>query len=71
MFCVTSTIILVLLIYVDNIIIIGNNPLFIQEITIELNLIFALIDLGNLSYFLGMELIRINDSFHLSQQKYI
>lgn len=71
MFCVTSTIILVLLIYVDNIIIIGNNPFFIQEITIELNLIFALIDLGNLSYFLGMELIRTNDSFHLSQQKYI
>lgn len=71
MVCVTSIIILILLIYVDDIVVTGNNPLLFQKTIVKLNSTFSLKDLVDLSYFLEMEVTRTSDSFYLSQQKYV
>ena len=41
--------------YVDDIIVTGNNPMFIKSLVTKLNTEFSLKDLGNLNYFLGIE----------------
>lgn len=71
MVCVTSITILILLIYVDDIVVTGNNPLLFQKTIVKLNSTFSLKDLVDLSYFLEMEVTRTSDSFYLSQQKYV
>ena len=42
------------LIYVDDILIMGNNPVRIKVLVSQLQSQFALCDLGMLSYFLGI-----------------
>ncbi|KAL8139110.1 hypothetical protein V2J09_005111, partial [Rumex salicifolius] len=59
------------LIYVDDLIIIGSHPTFIDEFVQLLNREFSLKDLGSLHYFLGIEVTRSDSSVQLSQQKYI
>jgi histone deacetylase 1/2 len=45
-----------MLVYVDDIsIITGSNPTFIQQMVSKLNSIFSLKELGDLDYFLGIE----------------
>ena len=56
----------VLLIYVDDIVLAGNNLFEIQLITGLLDAAFKIKDLGNIKYFLGLEVARNKSGFHLS-----
>jgi len=68
----SSTCTLFVLIYVDDILITGNDVSAIRTLINLLHLNFALKDLGPLHYFLGIEVSRLSDgSMHLCQSKYI
>ncbi|CAJ2662218.1 unnamed protein product [Trifolium pratense] len=58
------------LVYVDDIIIIGNNEDAISDIKRFLAKSFSIKDLGNLSYFLGIEVSRFKRGIFLCQRKY-
>ena len=59
------------LVYVDDILITGNNKFLIDSFISRLSSTFALKDLGSLSYFLGIEVFRTKSGMHLSQAGYI
>jgi len=59
-----------LLIYVDDILIAGNNMKEIQAIKSSLNAAFAIKDLGQLKFFLGLEIARTKKGIHVCQRKY-
>ncbi|KAI3514490.1 hypothetical protein L1887_12931 [Cichorium endivia] len=59
-----------LLVYVDDLILTGNNETLITAFTNRLNQEFAIKDLGDLSYFLGLEVSYTDDGLFLSQSKY-
>lgn len=62
----------IMLIYVDDIIVTGDHLPLIQSLTNKLNEQFALKQLGDLEYFLGIEVKRLQDgSLFLSQTKYV
>ncbi|XP_038885889.1 uncharacterized mitochondrial protein AtMg00810-like [Benincasa hispida] len=58
-------------IYVDDIIVTGNSSAIIQHFIICLNIHFALKDLGDLSFFFGIQVARSSNHLHLFQSKYI
>ncbi|KAM0052273.1 putative RNA-directed DNA polymerase [Helianthus debilis subsp. tardiflorus] len=58
------------LIYVDDVIIVGNDQDKIQEAKTHLDTRFSIKDLGPLKYFLGIEVARTKDGLVLSQRKY-
>ena len=60
-----------LLVYVDNIIIIGNNQSTVQKFITLLSRRFSLKDLGVLTYFLGIEVLLHPLGLILSQRWYI
>ncbi|GJZ87171.1 putative reverse transcriptase, RNA-dependent DNA polymerase, LTR copia-type gag-polypeptide [Tanacetum coccineum] len=60
----------VVLIYVDDVIITGNNLIKIQETKKQLDDEFSIKDLGPLKYFLGIEVAKTRDGLVLSQRKY-
>lgn len=64
------SIIMYLLVYVDDLILTGNDESVITTFTVLLNQEFAIKDLGDLSYFLGLEVSYIDDGLFLSQSKY-
>ena len=61
---------MLLLVYVDDVIVTGNNTFVIQNIIHTLSTQFALKDLGMLTYFLGIEIKQFNHGMFLSQSKY-
>lgn len=63
--------IIFLLIYVDDIIITGNNTKFLDVFIKQLNVVFSLKNLGELHYFLGIEAHRDASGMYLKQSKYI
>ena len=63
--------IIYLLIYVDDILLTGNNESRIASFIASLSRLFSMKDLGALHYFLGMEITRSSSGLHLSQSKYI
>ena len=65
----TSTIIYLLL-YVDDIIITGNNSTHIALFIATLSTIFELKDLGSLNYFLGIQISHSKFGVTLTQSKY-
>uniref|UniRef100_A0A803Q615 Integrase catalytic domain-containing protein n=1 Tax=Cannabis sativa TaxID=3483 RepID=A0A803Q615_CANSA len=67
----SPTDIVIVLIYVDDIIITGNDTIKLQQFVDKLNQAFALKDLGDLHYFLGIEVVRDETGIYLSQSKYI
>ena len=60
-----------LLIYVDDIILAGADLQAINRVISLLQNKFAVKDLGELTFFLGIEAIRDNHGLHLSQRRYI
>lgn len=67
--CHTNIDVLIVLVYVDDILVTGNNTNLIQKLIGALNFTFSLKDLGALNYFIEIEAFRTNDSLHLSQSK--
>ncbi|MCH80902.1 retrovirus-related Pol polyprotein from transposon TNT 1-94, partial [Trifolium medium] len=68
----TSTLHLIVLVYVDDIIITDSSLPHIQSLITKLNTEFALKQLGDLDYFLGIEVFHLaNGALLLSQAKYI
>lgn len=61
---------LYLLVYVDDIILTGNDSTLIRQFIGRLQATFAIKDLGKLSYFLGLEVAYTDDGLFLSQSKY-
>jgi len=59
-----------LLLYVDDMIITGDDPAFIDFVKHHLQQQFQMTDLGPLSYFLGIEFSSTTTGFQLSQQRY-
>ena len=57
---------IILLIYVDDIIVTGNSNAEIEQLISNLSSTFALKDLRNLNFFLGIEVIRNDDTLMLS-----
>ena len=61
---------MVITIYVDELIIVGNNGMDIDHVKSLLKQEFEMKDLGELRYFLGIEVIRTPKGIWLSQRQY-
>ncbi|CAN1141377.1 Retrovirus-related Pol polyprotein from transposon TNT 1-94 [Linum perenne] len=61
----------ILIVYVDDIIITGNDNEEIKQLKLRLSREFELKDLGEMKYFLGMEVARNGNELLISQRKYI
>nr|XP_033508801.1 uncharacterized mitochondrial protein AtMg00810-like [Nicotiana tomentosiformis] len=58
------------LIYVNDLLITGNNEELINETKVVLHQKFEMKDLGDLKYFLGIEVVRSKEGILLNQRKY-
>lgn len=61
----------ILIVYVDDIIITGNDIDTIHDIKMHLDDIFSIKDLGKLTYFLGIEIGYLSSGISLTQKKFI
>ena len=61
---------ILLLLYVDDMIITGDDPNGIQELKDFLSQQFEIKDLGHLSYFLGLEITHFTYGLYITQAKY-
>ncbi|GJR75534.1 uncharacterized mitochondrial protein-like protein [Tanacetum coccineum] len=61
---------LALVIYVDDILLTGNNTTLIHHFKQELDKTFNIKDLGQLNYYLGIEFLRNSKGITMSQMKY-
>ncbi|KAL5574955.1 hypothetical protein UlMin_016654 [Ulmus minor] len=59
------------IIYVDDIVIIGNDNLLLDKFTKKLDSCFSLRYMGQLHYFLGIEVYRDSTGLYLTQSKYV
>jgi len=66
----THTKLTALLVYVDDIILTGNDDKEISHITKLLDQQFIIKNLGDLTYFLGLKVARNKSGLHISQRKY-
>ncbi|WOG98596.1 hypothetical protein DCAR_0417940 [Daucus carota subsp. sativus] len=60
-----------IVVYVDDLLVTGNDLDAINSIKTLLHQKFTIKDLGDLKYFLGVEVLRTSDGIHLNQRKYI
>jgi hypothetical protein len=60
-----------LLLYVDDMLITGDDPEHISQVKQHLSEQFKMFDLGPLGYFLGIEVLQSTKGYYLSQYKYI
>ena len=63
--------VIILLVYVDDIIITRSDSGEIHDIICSLAMEFDITDLGNLHFFLGIQISHFHDTLFLSQSKYI
>ena len=68
--CCTDKDTILLLLYVDDMIITGDDFSGIQELKVFFNRQFEMKDLGHLSYFLGLEITHSTDGLYITQAKY-
>lgn len=61
---------IIFLVYVDDIILIGDDATGIAQVKKDLSYVFDVKDLGSLKYFLGIEIARSRQRNSLSQRKY-
>ncbi|CAM8887392.1 unnamed protein product [Rhodiola kirilowii] len=61
---------IILLVYVDDVVVTGTCSMIIQEIKAFIHEKFRIKDLGNLKYFLGIEVARSKDGIFINQRKY-
>jgi hypothetical protein len=61
----------ILIVYVDDIVITGDDDAGIRDLKLHLTREFEVKDLGQLRYFLGIEVSRSSKGIYLSQRKYI
>jgi hypothetical protein len=68
-----NNIIIIIICYVDDIIITGNNKDYINKVITNLNKVLKIQYLGNISQFLGLEFITdyINKTIYIHQNKYL
>lgn len=62
--------IVILIVFVDDILIIGNDHALVEELKGVLQKNFKIKDLNDLKYFLGMEIARSNKGIALSKRNY-
>ena len=60
-----------MLVYVDDIILVSSDHSAVPMLLKDLNKDFALKDLGELHYFLGIEVNKIQNGILLTQEKYV
>ncbi|KAL2246506.1 UNVERIFIED_CONTAM: Retrovirus-related Pol polyprotein from transposon RE2 [Sesamum indicum] len=60
-----------LLVYVDNILLVGTDIAELQKVKNYLHRLFTIKDIGQARYFLGLEIARSSDGIFLAQTKYI
>jgi len=58
-------------VYVDDMILIGNDPKEMRRLREYLSVEFKMKDLGQLRYFLGIEVARSKQGIFLSQHKFV
>lgn len=63
--------IILTLIYADDILIPGGNDDLVKGFVERFNALFSFKDLGELHYFLGIEVTRNNNGMFLSQRRYV
>ncbi|XP_043714849.1 uncharacterized mitochondrial protein AtMg00810-like [Telopea speciosissima] len=61
---------MIVLLYVDDMIITGNDEGEVAKLRAELSIRFEMRDLGELNHFLGLEVEKVNDGIFLSQKGY-
>eukprot|EP00253_Pinus_taeda_P033253 PITA_33253 len=61
---------IILVLYVDEHILIGSDPNLINLVKSNLKKKFEMTDLGNLNYFLGLQVLQSKEGISLSQSKY-
>ena len=61
---------IVIVVYVDDIVITGNNEDAIKDLKLHLHHIFSIKDLGHLNCFLGIEVSYVTEGIILTQQKF-
>lgn len=59
-----------LLIYINDIIIIGNSRIDVDELKNKINNEFKIKNLENLKYFLGIEVVKSKQEIHIYKRKY-
>ena len=67
---VTSSLFLCVIVYVDDIIISSNSDFVVETLKSQLKSFFKLRDLGEMKYFLSLEIARSSDGIHVCQRKY-
>lgn len=63
--------VIALIVYVNDMVVIGNDPSEITTLQKQLATEFELKDLGNLKYFFGIKVARSAQGISLCQQKYV